>query len=89
MAVQLLKKLPGKSDKKNNKNNKDNKGCRGCKYLYADHRVFPPWECWYPRKSRRHPVRVDLERFRKGCKGRTVDVQNVIDITFISDSAVV
>jgi len=58
---------------KNNKNNKNNKGCRGCKYLDSDNRLWPPWECWYPRSSGISPVRVDLERFRKGCKGRTED----------------
>jgi len=62
--------------KKNNnhkENNKVTEGCRGCKYLDTDPRVFPPWECWYPRKSKTSPVRVDLDRFRVGCKGRTVD----------------
>jgi hypothetical protein len=55
----------------NNKNNKDNRGCRGCKYLESVPGTWgTPYECWYPRKSKTSPVRVDLERFRKGCKGR-------------------
>jgi len=58
--------------KKNNKRNKNHKGCRGCKYLELVHMIigWNPYECWYPRKSRRHPVRIDLERFKKGCEGR-------------------
>lgn len=61
----------GKEQWKNNNDNGNNKGCRGCKYLDVDPRAWGwPWECWYPRKSKTSPVRVDLERFRKGCKGR-------------------
>ena len=59
--------------KKNNNHNESNKvteGCRGCKYLDTDPRVFPPYECWFPRESRKQPMAISLERFRMGCKGR-------------------
>jgi len=62
----------------NSKHNKDNKsndsnkaGCKGCRFLETVRRAwFPPWECWHPRKSKRTPVRVDLDRYLEGCSGK-------------------
>ena len=56
----------------NNKHNKNNKaGCKGCRFLETVRRAwFPPWECWHPRKSKRTPVRVDLDRYLEGCSGK-------------------